>query len=140
MIRPMKAAILLASLSLAACVSAPLPPPAPTTATAAIGQLVRVGPLGVTPVAIVEDSRCPAQVQCVWAGRLRLRANVFNAAALDRLGPNTLAMPAAQVMELTLGQPTNAFGHRLLLAAAIPEPIAGQPIPPAAYRFTFTAR
>ena len=40
------------------------------------GQVADVDGLGVRPLAVLEDSRCPATVHCVWAGRLRVRAEV----------------------------------------------------------------
>lgn len=53
-----------------------------------IGQLADLGGgLNVRPLAIIEDSRCPANVQCLWEGRMRILATVS--------GRNT---------ELTLGQ------------------------------------
>ncbi|WP_156767624.1 hypothetical protein [Candidatus Viadribacter manganicus] len=39
--------------------------------TADLGQGLRVRPLEVR-----EDSRCPQNARCVWAGRLRLRVNI----------------------------------------------------------------
>src|SRR3546814_14872369 len=32
--------------------------------------------LAVTPLAVIEDSRCPRDVQCVWQGRVMLRAQL----------------------------------------------------------------
>lgn len=34
------------------------------------------GGLRVRPLEVVEDSRCPQNARCVWAGRLRVRVNV----------------------------------------------------------------
>lgn len=34
------------------------------------------GGLRVRPLEVLEDSRCPQNARCVWAGRLRLRVNV----------------------------------------------------------------
>lgn len=43
-------------------------------ANARIGEAVYVdGPI-VKPVEVIEDSRCPKGVQCVWAGRVRIKA------------------------------------------------------------------
>jgi hypothetical protein len=39
--------------------------------TADLGNGLRVRPLDV-----LEDSRCPQNARCVWAGRLRLRVNI----------------------------------------------------------------
>src|SRR5262249_33992168 len=46
-------------------------------AAAGIGETADLGNgLTVQPISVVEDSRCPGDVTCVWAGRLRIRANV----------------------------------------------------------------
>lgn len=34
------------------------------------------GGLRVRPLEVLEDSRCPQNARCVWAGRLRVRVNV----------------------------------------------------------------
>lgn len=44
---------------------------------AAINQTADLGNgLRVRPLEVLEDSRCPQNARCVWAGRLRLRVNV----------------------------------------------------------------
>ena len=59
-----------AALALAACgpKSTPPPPPGPT---AGLGQAGEVNGLRFRPLEIVEDSRCPARVQCGTAGDAR---------------------------------------------------------------------
>ena len=98
-------AILFAVFALAACASAeggsgPTPAPAPPPMTlpqhiqmdldqraealradgvvaAGINQTADLGNgLRVRPLEVLEDSRCPQNARCVWAGRLRLRLNV----------------------------------------------------------------
>ena len=76
------------SVTLSACVdgaarhpmSTPAPPPAPEDgiASARLGQRVYVDGPGVTPLAVLEDSRCPTDpgVRCVWAGQVRLSIKV----------------------------------------------------------------
>ena len=71
------------------------------------------------PVAIVQDSRCPANVNCVWAGQLIVE---FATAGRNRL-------------RLEMGKPLAIAGGRLTLLDASPQPIAGKPIPPRHYRF-----
>ncbi|HYI48685.1 MAG TPA: hypothetical protein VEX35_09485 [Allosphingosinicella sp.] len=74
---------------------------------ARVGETVRLGGLSVRPIAVLEDSRCPSGVQCIWAGRLRLRA------AISGVGET----------ELILGQPfALPGGGTLTLAAAAPAP------------------
>lgn len=42
-------------------------------ANARIGEAVYVDGPVVKPIAVIEDSRCPVEVDCIWAGRVRLR-------------------------------------------------------------------
>ena len=58
---------------------------APGVVTARLGQTVRLGEVGVRPVAVAEDSRCPHDVECVWAGRLRLRVSISGVAGEPEL-------------------------------------------------------
>ncbi len=116
---------LLPFLALAGCVT--VPPAPPLGPVAALGHTAVAGPVRVRPIAVVEDSRCPADVQCVWAGRLRLLAEIdFNG------GSETLRR------ELVLGAPLPLPEGTVTLSAALPAPVAGRPINPAAYRLTFT--
>ncbi|WP_395645124.1 hypothetical protein [Terricaulis sp.] len=93
-------AILLATLLLTACTTAagaPAPTPAanlpqhiredlaqrdvalrePGVVAAAINETADLGAgLRVRPLEVLEDSRCPQNARCVWAGRLRVRINV----------------------------------------------------------------
>lgn len=42
-----------------------------------IGQAQQVWQdVTVTPLAVIEDSRCPMEAECVWAGRLRLKVQL----------------------------------------------------------------
>ncbi len=87
--------------------------------TAAFGRTVRINSLKLRPVAIVQDSRCPRDVQCVWAGQLIVD---FERAGRKRL-------------RLELGKPVAVTGGRLTLIGASPQPVAGLALPPHRYRF-----
>ena len=114
----MKPALALAALSLAACATAS--PPGPGMAEARFGDTVQVGRTTVRPVALVEDSRCPRPVACVWAGRVRIDAMVGKARR-----------------QLVAGEPVRVAGSSLLLAEVLPQKQAGVAIAPADYRFRF---
>ena len=85
---------------------------------ARVGQSVRLGNLRVTPLAVVEDSRCPRLVTCVWRGRLRISAIVNG-----------------RKLTLDNGVPVAVAKGRLTLVGADPLSQRGETIPPAAYRF-----
>lgn len=110
----------LALLALAACTS--IVPAA--AGPAGLGQVTAVESLLVRPLALLEDSRCPASVQCVWAGQVRIRAEI-----MSRSG--------REVRELTLGKPIAVSGGMLTLIAVEPTKLAPGTTDPSAYRFSF---
>lgn len=128
----MKRALLLAApVLLSACAIAPppYPPPPPppvvwgsASATIGFGGQAMLGGITIRPLAVVEDSRCAIDVQCVWAGRLILAVE--------------LGQPGAppQRLNLTLGQPLPVAGGTLTLVGAAPAKSAGAP---PASQFTF---
>lgn len=84
------------------------------------------GDLRVRPLAVLEDSRCPQNARCVWAGQLRLRV------AIDGVGEHEVILDEAPVET-----PHGAFA----LVAASPGPWTDWPehaMP--AYRFGFAKR
>lgn len=68
------AAALAASASLAACATPRVNADGSTELR--LGQRAVVGGPTVTPVKVLEDSRCPMEARCVWAGRVRLEVQV----------------------------------------------------------------
>lgn len=87
-------------------------------------ETVRVDGPRVTPLAVIEDSRCPKGVQCVWAGRLRLSVRID-------LGKSK------ETRELTLGQPQHVADGSLELVEATPYPVAETRTDAKFYRFGF---
>lgn len=117
----MKAALLIAALLLAACAAVV---PAAAGPTAGLAGAAHVGGLKVSPLSVLEDSRCPSGVQCIWAGRLRLRVEVQSSKAREQL-------------DLELGGGRPVAGGELRLVRAVPAPIEGGPVSPGDYRFMF---
>lgn len=105
--------------------SASLPQGSPV----ALGQAVQVGALVVTPQEVVEDSRCPINARCIWAGRLIVKTRI------DGQGWRETA-------DLTLGEPYATHDVGLALTSGEPgrEAGAGKETKPADYRFTYEAR
>ena len=56
--------------------SPPAPGAAAREASVGLGETARLGRVTVRPIEVVEDSRCPADVLCIWAGRLRMRVAI----------------------------------------------------------------
>ncbi|MEA3017163.1 MAG: hypothetical protein QOI38_1885 [Sphingomonadales bacterium] len=124
----MKTAILLAAaLIFPGCAPSPADPGAAETslesATLRLGEAARLRGVRVRVLRVVEDSRCPASVQCVQAGTVRLAARLS-----DERGTR-------EVM-LSLGVAEPLAGRRSLrLLAACPYPRAPGAIASADYSF-----
>lgn len=111
------------ALALSAIIAAPAL--ARPGGTVALRHTARVGALRVTPLAVVEDSRCPENARCIWAGRATVSVRI--------------ARGHRSVMRrLTLGEPTATELGGVVLDAMSPEKRAGRVTPPRAYRFHFS--
>jgi hypothetical protein len=98
----------------------------PAWRTGGIGERIAVAAkVHVIPEAVIEDSRCPADVLCVTAGRLVLKVQVHYADG---------AVPVI----LTLGAPQAVGPDKLVLETVTPETATTGAILPQDYRFTFT--
>ena len=113
-----------AALALSACATLPTAAAGPT---AGLGQAAPVGELRVRPLRVIEDSRCPINARCVWAGRMILNVAV-------RVGNRESRH------DLTLGEPLPVGRGRLVLVSAEPGRVAGRETDPRAYRFGFELR
>ncbi|MBO9726619.1 MAG: hypothetical protein J7530_19780 [Novosphingobium sp.] len=102
----------------------PGPYSGPPLAYTRIGETIYVDGPKVTPLALLEDSRCAAGTQCVWAGRLRVRVRVDLGS-----GPREI--------DLTMGQPVQVADGQLDLLDALPHPVGGKKPAPLAYQFGF---
>ena len=113
-----------AAFALSACATiagAPLP----DGSDVALGQKAYVdGPL-VQPVEVVEDSRCPMNARCVWAGRVRVK--------MLWLRGNGEKQP----FEVTLGEETQLADGKFTLESVRPEKMTNVTIKPSDYRFSF---
>ncbi|MGE3691317.1 MAG: hypothetical protein AB7F98_08050 [Novosphingobium sp.] len=118
----------LAALTLAAGVSSPAAAatPLPPLTYARLGQTVTIGGYRVTPIAVLEDSRCPAMVTCVWSGQVRLSLRVAAIRGRERFNGEMTSMQPLQLrrgaLQIRITQPQNTR--------------AGSPRP-AQYRFGF---
>ena len=90
-----------------------------------LGQTFRVNQLRFTPIELIEDSRCPMNARCIWAGTVRVKARI-------RDGSKML------VQELELGKPFLIRGRSLTLSDVTPPRVAGGPQRKPRYRFAFT--
>ena len=116
---------------LAACAAVPGAPivangpPAPAGSLVALNQPVQVGTLIATPKEVIEDSRCPENARCVWAGRLVVSTRIDGAGWRE-------------TVPLTLGQTHTTHGTAITLVAGHPEARADRQVEPLDYRFGYT--
>jgi hypothetical protein len=88
----------------------------------ALDRTQRAGRLLVTPLALEEDSRCPVNARCMWAGRVVVRVVIDDGRGrLER--------------RVTLGQ---SVAPGLVLDGVTPDRVAGgAPLLSSDYRFDF---
>ncbi|MES3031282.1 MAG: hypothetical protein V4697_02610 [Patescibacteria group bacterium] len=98
-----------------------------TTVAASINQKAQVGTFFVTPLSVLEDSRCPIDVQCIQAGTVRLRAQVVTSAGGTRTTDFTLGTAVS----------FDTGAVMVTLTDVSPAPVAGQEIGSGTYKFTF---
>jgi len=117
--RPVRA---LAALALAGCATL-FGEHSGSVETLKLGEIGHFGGERITPINVDEDSRCPVGTQCIWAGTVRLKVDVY---------PSTVN----HAYFVTLGQPSPVEGGTLLLEHVSPRRTSTRQIPPNHYRFT----
>jgi hypothetical protein len=115
---------LVAAAALTACATLPAASQPGHEGPAALGQATYVGGPVVTPLGVIEDSRCPMNARCVWAGRVVLRVRIATGGrSVER--------------DLILGTPVPIADGTLALTSATPDRRTDLTIRPSDYRFTF---
>lgn len=91
---------------------------------AALNQKIFTGGIFITPLEVVSDSRCPADVVCVWAGEVILKVKLENGTT------HTDAV-------LKLQSPVVFDTYKVTLTGVTPENNSKTPFEKSDYRFTF---
>lgn len=115
----------LAAIALTGC--ATIQPGSDGITRVRIGETAYVGGPKVTPLAVLEDSRCPMNARCVWAGQVRLTVRIDTGAGYV-------------TREITSNQPIAVADGALELVEVTPDRFAGgesEPIRRTDYRFGF---
>lgn len=89
-----------------------------------MGQLAKFKGISIMPIGIVEDSRCPTDVQCIQAGTVRVKIEVVSG-----MGTSTSVV--------TLGQTFTTEAENIVLTAVAPEQNSKTQITMGDYRLTF---
>ena len=114
-------------LSLSACVTTPTTEtPLADGNNVPLGRSAYVdGPI-IRPVKVIEDSRCPMNARCIWAGSVKIEA-IWVRPGDDR------------TVELELGKAVPLADGSLELADVSPSRMAGEgrELKPSDYRFSF---
>ena len=114
-----------AALVLTACVTTGRQSPFPDGSNVALGQRAMVdGPI-IQPVKVLEDSRCPMNARCIWAGRVRVKM-LWHRPTGEK-----------QPFEVTLGEPARLADGTITLESVRPEKRTEATIKPQDYRFSF---
>lgn len=101
--------------------------PAPTassTITAKLGEIVASGDINIVLSNVADDSRCPTDVQCIWAGTVRVEGTLG-----DAMGTSS--------QEFVLNQPITTESKTITLIAVSPAKKSTTHLEPSDYRFTF---
>jgi hypothetical protein len=100
-------------------------PAAPTSATlqVSIGQSATGLGVTLTPLEVMSDSRCPANVNCIWAGTVTVRTKVKNEVATSEA-------------TFELGKPIPLGNENIALTAVSPQKTQSA-IATSSYVFTF---
>ena len=113
--------------SMAGCAAgAGTAPPSPyRPLTVGLGERARIGAVALTPLRIEEDSRCPASVQCIQAGTVRVAVRLD-----DARGRSSAVLTLDRSFRLR-------DGDSIVLTEVRPYPERPGPIPRSSYRLTF---
>lgn len=108
--------------------AAALTTPAPATTVVGLHQWRAFAGKRFRADKVVEDSRCPMNARCVWAGRATIRLTLRDARRTRQA-------------DLTLGEAVPFADGKLTLVSVAPERIAGTRTKrPGPYRFAFEYR
>lgn len=104
-----------------------VPSDSDTIVTLRLGESGTRQGVTLTPTKLISDSRCPNDVECIWAGKVEVRTDIVTA-----MGTSTNTFEIATTI--------TTEGETVTLIAVEPYPSAGEPISPTDYRFTFEVK
>lgn len=92
-----------------------------------VREKAQIGDLQIRFISVPEDSRCPADVECVWAGNAKIV-----------LGVSLKGSDETVITINSTVDPREALyaGYRIRFVSLKPTPLSGRTINPAEYRVT----
>jgi len=119
------APMIFAALGLSACATTSGQTPLADSSNVALGQRAYAdGPI-IQPIAVLEDSRCPMNARCIWAGRVRVKVLWIRGNG------------ERQPFEVTLGEATPIADGSITLESVRPDKMTNVELKPEDYRFAF---
>ncbi|PKP89032.1 MAG: hypothetical protein CVT78_01085 [Alphaproteobacteria bacterium HGW-Alphaproteobacteria-17] len=110
---------------MSACATTSAQTPLAHASDVALGQTAYAdGPI-IKPVAVLEDSRCPMNARCIWAGRVRVQMLWIRGNG------------EKQPFEATLGEATPLADGSITLESVRPDKMTKVALKPEDYRFSF---
>ncbi len=95
-----------------------------SSTTVGLNQQIMLNGIRITPLAVIEDSRCPTDVQCIQAGTVKVSI---------MLESGSIKQPA----NTTLGSSVSFMNKNVKLTAVTPSRSSKQTLTTSMYRFTF---
>ena len=93
-----------------------------TTVTARLNASVTALGVTITPLEVLEDSRCPTDVQCIWAGQVRLNVRIKSG-----LGASEMVLISSQAI--------TTESETIMLQEVRPDKVSSASVKPEDYRF-----
>ncbi len=97
------------------------------TTTAKINQKILNNGISITPIKLIQDSRCPSNVQCIWEGTVIVKVKLERDSVV-------------QEVDLEINKTITFAGQSVLLKSVSPYPKEGKKIDDGEYSFTFLVR
>lgn len=92
-----------------------------------IGETQDLGTIAITPLEVIEDSRCPVEAECIWPGRVLINAQIESRGA-----------SAKTRLDIESWKPLAIHGGTLELVEVAPDASVQWPdLAPGDYRFRF---
>ncbi|MGQ3099677.1 MAG: hypothetical protein ACT6Q5_05790 [Sphingopyxis solisilvae] len=117
--------VALTALTLSACATTSDQTPLADASDVALGQTAYADGPSIKPVAVLEDSRCPMNARCIWAGRVRVQMLWIRGNG------------EKQPFEATLGEATPLADGSITLESVRPDKMTNVALKPEDYRFSF---